>query len=96
MVNFILPQLGDLFSATVTIALPVVILNKCIFFSIYLLNNNPCTIDTAWVISHFLVGIRYAIYFKSYETTGGKVALVLLSLWALRLGGFLFMRILAK
>lgn len=77
------------FSVGVTKVLPVVMLNKLAFFGMYKASDNPGIVDVAWTFGHWLAGAVYAYHFNALSHTGGKIMFGLLTLWALRLGGFL-------
>lgn len=77
------------FSVGICKVLPVVLLNKLAFFGLYKLTDNPGIVDVAWTAGHWLAGAAYAYHFNAFSTVGGKIMFGLLSLWALRLGGFL-------
>ena len=69
--------------------LPAVMLNKLAFFGIYKASDNPGVVDVAWTVGHWIAGAVYAYHFNALSTIGGRVMFGLLSLWALRLVGFL-------
>lgn len=54
-----------------TRALPVLILNKMLFFCIYKYTKNACVVDVGYTVGHFLAGSTYAYYagdLKSFDT----------------------------
>lgn len=71
--------------------LPAILLNKMVFFAGYKVTDNPCIVDVGWVVDHFVAGTVYAVHFGALNTFGGKLAFGLLTLWAVRLAGHLFL-----
>ena len=79
-------------------ALPAILINQLIFYLVYKIGgNHECIVDVAYSISHLVAGVVYFI-FSTISTTAKivivkyiffKINLVLVALWALRLGGFL-------
>jgi len=62
----------------------------CIFYVIYLFIKNPGLVDVAWEFTHLLVGsIMFGWYSWGYYLRP-IVFYVLLFLWFLRLGGYIF------
>ena len=69
--------------------LPLVMLNKLAFFGVYKATDNPGVIDVGWTVGHWLVGAYYAYHFNALSTLGGKIVFGLLTIWAIRLAGFI-------
>jgi hypothetical protein len=42
--------------------LPVLMLNKLLFFCIYKYTKNACVVDVGYTVGHFLAGATYAYY----------------------------------
>ncbi len=40
--------------------LPVILINKLVFFCIYKYTKNPCVVDVGYTVGHFLAGVTYA------------------------------------
>lgn len=77
------------FSVGLMKVLPAVALNKLLFFGIYKATDNPGIVDVAWEAGHWIAGAVYAHHFGSLNTIGGKIMFGLMTLWAIRLGGFI-------
>lgn len=80
----------DVLKVAGTKVLPCLLINKAFFFIGYKITGNVCIVDPAWAIGHLVAGAVYAHHFSAYKIPAGQVALALLGIWALRLGGFLF------
>lgn len=70
-----------------------------IFYLIFLLTDNPTIVDFGYCSAHLAVGINLFIFYSDFDSSTSKIAkliiLGLLTLWYLRLGGFiLFTRVL--
>ena len=79
-----------LFSLISTKILPSLIISKLGFFIGYKITKNPCLVDVGYVFNHLLAGSIYAYYTGALFTPHGYLYLGLLSIWCLRLGGFLY------
>lgn len=40
--------------------LPVLLINKLLFFALYKVKKNPCVVDVGYTVGHFLAGATYA------------------------------------
>lgn len=50
----------ELISVALKKVLPVILVNKLIFFVIYKKTKNPCVVDVGYTVGHFLAGAVYA------------------------------------
>lgn len=71
--------------------IPAVMLNSLMFLGAYKYTGNTAVVDVAWEAGQWVVGSVYAYHFNSLSTTAGKVMFGLLTLWAIRLGGFILL-----
>jgi len=73
---------------------PKVALSEFIFWLGYTYNKKPQMVDVGWAVNQWLVGVLVATRgfsdFSALSNTKTQIYLGALTLWALRLGGFLF------
>lgn len=72
------------------IQLPIILGSKFIFWLIYMCIKNPGLVDFAYTFNHFLLGMSL---FSMHCINGDSkpiLLIILLGIWALRLGGFIF------
>lgn len=63
----------------------------CIWFASLVTKKNSI-IDAAWGLHYFLISLFYFFELKSHFNTPNMILLTTMTLWGLRLGGFLFYR----
>lgn len=92
--DFLTPLVKEFLSQTFTKALPLLAGSNLLFYTCYKLSNNVTFIDVGWAINHLLVGSYYFSKNNALSSWQGKLLFGLLSLYSIRLGGYLFKRVL--
>jgi len=72
----------------IAVVLLYLILHMCVVWAIYRLLKNPSVVDASWSIGLMLSGLIYLCSMPM--TLRGEIVSVLLTLWALRLAGYLW------
>ena len=85
-----LEVVGDMLYEIFVYQYPKTILVMFILWIVYLCTKIECLVDFGWCVNHLVVGASLCIQYYSTVNTRGWLSLLILVLWFLRLGGFIF------